>query len=192
MSNNPWLAGTAASEGYEAAIRVRMGRHAWILDGMVSLVAIYLLGLSAHLRVAVPFSPVPITAQTLVVLLTGALLGRRRGAATLLGYMAVGALGLPFFAGAGLTGPTGGYLLGFVAAAYLTGLLVERGWGRRPGSALLALLAGNLAIYAVGLPWLALFVGPRAVLALGLLPFVVGDLLKVVCAAGVVYARSRR
>ena len=97
-------------------------------------------------------------------------------------------VGLPVFAGgaagiARLAGPTGGYLAGLVAAAFLTGLLAEHGWDRRVWTAMLAMLLGNIAIYALGLPWLAHFVGGGKVIALGLLPFIPGDLLKLSIAA---------
>jgi biotin transport system substrate-specific component len=133
--------------------------------------------------------PVPITGQTLGVLLTGVLLGSRRGSLSMLAYLAQGIAGLPVFAPGGppglarLLGPTGGYLLGFVAAAYVTGLLAERGWDRKAVTALLAMLVGNAIIYALGLPWLALFVGVENALPLGLYPFVIGDLLKAFLAA---------
>jgi len=102
-------------------------------------------------------------------------------------YLAEGAAGLPVFAGGGggparLAGPTGGYLIGFVAAAFITGLLAERGWDRRVGTTLLAMLVGNIALYAFGLPWLACFVESGRVLTLGLLPFIPGDLLKLALA----------
>jgi len=114
------------------------------------------IAVSAHLTVRLPFSPVPVTGQTFAVLLTGALLGRQRGAAAVLAYLAEGLAGLPVFAGgmsglAYLLGPTGGYLLGFVAAAYLTGALAERGWDRQPLTTALAMVLGNLALYAPGL-----------------------------------------
>ena len=171
-----------------AWLRVSDRRLAWIRDVVLALSAAYLLALSAQVRVALPFSPVPVTGQTLVVLLIGALLGRRRAALSMGGYLAAGALGLPFFAAGALGGPTGGYLLGFVAAIYVVAALMARGWGRRPLTLVAALFAGNGMIYLLGLAWLARFVGPRAVLPLGFYPFVVGDLAKMFCAAGIVLA----
>jgi biotin transporter BioY len=82
-----------------------------------------------------------------------------------------------------IAGPTGGYIVGFLVAAYLVGFLAERGWDRRIWTAALAMLVGELAIYAVGLPWLARFTGPQTVLAAGLIPFIPGDLYKLVLAA---------
>ena len=153
---------------------------AWVVGGSL------FIALCARVTIPLPFTPVPVTGQTLAVLLIGVLLGSRRGVLCLLAYLAEGALGLPVFAeGAGLAymaGPTGGYLVGFVVAAYLTGLLAERGWDRRAGTTLLAVLLGNAVIYAFGLSWLARFVGSERVLAVGLMPFIAGDLLKALLA----------
>jgi biotin transport system substrate-specific component len=144
--------------------------------------------LAAQVEVRLPFTPVPITGQTFAVLLTGLLLGGRLGGLALIAYLAEGLVGLPFFAGgkSGLAyalGPTGGYLVGFVVAAYVVGRLADRGWDRRVGTTLLAMIIGNLIIYAAGLAWLVRFVGPDRVLALGLVPFLAGDLVKVILAA---------
>lgn len=157
-------------------------------DAVLVLAGSLFIALSAQLALHLPFSPVPISAQTLAVLLTGALLGSRRGALSALAYLSEGLAGLPVFAGgaagaAHVAGPTGGYLAGFVAAAYVTGTLAERGWDRRAGTVVLAMLLGNLVLYAPGLAWLARVVGMDRALALGLYPFIVGDLLKVLVAA---------
>src|SRR5918994_6011094 len=141
-----------------------------------------LLTLSA--KVQVPFYTVPMTMQTLVVLLVGMAFGARLGIATVALYLAEGAVSLPVFAGtpekgiglAYMTGPTGGYLLGFILAAALAGWIVER---RRDAAGLaLAVVAGSVAIYAPGVLWLATFVGFGRALELGLVPFLWGDLLK--------------
>jgi biotin transport system substrate-specific component len=165
-------------------------------EAATALVWAYLVALSAQLRVHLPFSPVPITAQTFVVLLGGALLGSRRGLLAASLYLLGGVAGLPVFTVSTPAGPTGGYLIGFVAGAYVVGRLFERGGSRLGGRAhpvwaLLVFILGHGVIYAFGLPWLALFVGWRAVLPLGLSPFLVGDLVKCVCAAAVVVARQR-
>jgi biotin transport system substrate-specific component len=138
--------------------------------------------------------PVPITGQTFAVLMVAALLGSRRGVLCLLAYLAEGLLGLPVFAqGKGgvvaFLGPTGGYLVGFVFAAWIVGVLSERTWDRRVLGTVAAMVLGTAAIYACGLIWLLclvhLFAKPLAggVLAVGLYPFLVGDLLKVALAA---------
>jgi len=151
----------------------------------------------AQVRLPLPFTPVPVTGQTLGVLLCGALLGSRRGAAALLMYLSAGLAGLPVFAGgaaggAYLLGATGGYLLGFVLAAWVVGWLCERGLERSWRTAWLPFLAGEALIYLAGLPWLALFVGgPGQAVALGLLPFLPGDLLKMLLAAALLPAAWR-
>ena len=147
-----------------------------------------LIGLCAHVKVWLPFSPVPVTAQTFAVLMLAALLGARRGCLAVLAYIIEGAAGLPVFAvgigSAALSGPTGGYLFGFIPAAYITGRLAEKGWDRRIGTTVLAMVFGNLAIYTFGLFWLCCLTGFNAmVLSLGLYPFIAGDLIKIILAA---------
>ncbi len=119
----------------------------------------WLIALSAQLSFNIPFSPVPVTGQTLVVLLCGLILGKNLSAAAVGAYLLQGAAGLPFFAGgksglATLLGPTGGYLFGFLAAAYVVGMLSELRHRRSPLQAAVTLLLGNIIIYLVGLSWL--------------------------------------
>lgn len=154
--------------------------------------ALILLGslvVAASAQISFHLDLVPITGQTFGVLLVGMALGSRRGALALALYLAEGAAGLPVFAEgklgiAALLGPTGGYLLGFVAAAWLVGLLAERGFDRNLFSTLAAMAAGNIVIYAFGLAWLQTFTGgPEGALAAGLYPFLIGDAIKAVLAA---------
>jgi biotin transport system substrate-specific component len=173
---------------YADILRPSARRFALLYDITLILGGSLLIALSAQIAIPLPFSPVPITGQTLAVLLIGALLGSRRGGLSLLVYLIEGTSGLPVFAGGGagpahLAGPTGGYLVGFVAAAYVTGLLAERGWDRRIGTTLAAMLLGNAVLYAFGLVWLAAYVGIGRALPLGLYPFIVGDLAKLTLAA---------
>jgi biotin transporter BioY len=165
-------------------------RRAALYEAALVVGSSLLVALCARLAVQLPFSPVPITGQTLAVLLVGALLGSRRGALSMALYLAEGMAGLPVFAAsspitgpARLMGPTGGYLVGFMLAAFLTGWLAERGWDRRVGSCLLAMAIGNAAIYLCGLIWLAGFVPSNVLLEVGLLPFLPGDLAKLALAA---------
>ncbi len=153
---------------------------------------------AAKVSVPLPFTPVPGTLQTLPVLLAGALLGARAGAASQMTYLAMGIAGLPVFAlpGSGptyLLGPTGGYLLGFIAAAYVTGRVEP--WGRPFGfaGALAAFFSGSIVLYLCGLTWLTIALGGDAGAAVrsGLLPFVVFDLSKIVVAAGALTALRR-
>ena len=141
----------------------------------------------ASAKVQLPFYPVPLTMQTFAVLAIGAALGWRLGLATVLLYLAEGAAGLPVFAGtpekgiglAYMMGPTGGYLLGYLPAAAVCGWLAERGWDRSVALTALAMLAGTVMIYLPGLLWLGAVVGwDKPVLAWGLTPFLLGDLLK--------------
>src|ERR687883_724112 len=128
-------------------------------------------GLMAHIAIPLPFTPVPITGQTFAVLLTGALLGSRLGAASMLAYIAEGIAGLPVFAPVG-SPATYGYLAGFVAGAFVVGWLAERGWDRNVLTSGVAMLAGEVAIYVFGLLWLARFVPASKLLVFGLFPFV--------------------
>lgn len=155
-----------------------------------------LIAFAAQVAVRLPFTPVPITGQTLAVLLVGFTLGAWRGTASVLLYLLEGGLGLPFFAAtrtgwAALVGPTGGYLLGFVLAVALTGFLAERGWDRSFKRMLGGMLLGNAVIYAAGMLGLARFVGWPAVWLQGFLPFLPGDLLKALLAAALLPAAWR-
>lgn len=157
---------------------------------VLALVGTVALWLSA--KIQVPLYPVPITMQTLVVLAIGVAYGPRLGAATLGLYLLEGAVGLPVFAGswsegggiAHLSGPTAGYLVGFVVAAGLCGWLAERGWDRSVLFAAAAMLLGNLTIYGLGLAWLAAQIGASDAIKYGLLPFLYGDALKIAIGAG--------
>lgn len=143
-------------------------------------------------QVAIPLWPVPITGQTLAVLVVGASLGAARGATSLAVYAILGAAGMPIFSEqssglAVLAGPTGGYIVGFVLAAALTGWLAERRWDRRFLGAAVAMTAGTVVTFAIGLPWLAVATGGslEQVLAWGLVPFIPGGIVKAVVAAAI-------
>jgi biotin transport system substrate-specific component len=161
----------------------------WTRSALVVVGFSLLTALAAQVVVPLPFTPVPLTGQTFAVLLTGALLGPRLGALAMLAYLAEGAAGLPFFRGgaggpAHLLGPTAGYLFAFPAAAYVTGLLAERGWDRRYLTAAAAMALGSLVILAGGWAWLALtFRTGAEAFRLGVAPFLVGDVIKIALAA---------
>jgi len=159
-------------------------------DGLLVFGFSLLLALCAQLSFELRFSVVPITLQTLAVLLTGAALGSRRGSLAMLVYLLEGAVGLPVFAGGTggfikLIGFTGGYLWAFPVAAFVVGLLCERGLDRRPLTSAIAMFPGTLIIYGIGASWLAfaLKLNAAKAFALGVLPFIPGDLLKLVIAA---------
>ena len=182
------------------APRARSGNR--VLYSAVSVVAGSLLVAAlAQLSFTLPFTPVPVTGQTLGVLLVGASLGPALGGASLLLYLAEGAVGLPFFAqGASgvdvlrVSSATGGYLWGFVVAAALVGWLSRRGWDRSIRSSLGAMLLGEIVIFGLGLPWLmaALDVPAEKALEFGLYPFVIGDTVKLLLAAGLLPVAWRR
>ena len=176
-----------------AALWPATKQSAVLRAALLALAGSAFVALSAQIEV--PLWPVPITGQTFAVLIVGMAFGWRLGAATLLLYMAEGAVGIPVFAKfsggfAVLIGPTGGYIVGFVLAAAIVGYLAERGWDRNPGLTALAMLIGNVAIYLPGLPWLAIFlagIGTEnpvgAAISGGLTPFLLGDALKLALAA---------
>jgi biotin transport system substrate-specific component len=160
--------------------------RAGIYDLILIFAGLIFIGLSAQLAIGFP---VPITGQTFAVLMIGALYGARLGSMCLVSYILAGAVGVPVFSNFGsgvlfLSGPTGGFLFGFIAAAYVVGLLAERGWDRRVWTTILAMVLGNLVLYAFGLLWLFCLMGFNTkVLAMGLYPFIPGDILKIALAA---------
>lgn len=172
------------------ALLPRDATHSRLTDVLLVVLFSTFVALTAQIRFDLPFTPVPLTGQTLGVLFTGAVLGSRRGALALLLYVAEGVAGLPVFAGGAagihhLLGPTGGYLLSYPLAAGAVGLLAEWEWDRRLPLAVLAMLIGNLIIYALGVLWLAWFVNSlQLAVAKGMLPFILGDLFKIGIAAG--------
>jgi len=170
--------------------RVR-SRTAWRV--LLAFAGSWLVALLAQIEIPLPFTPVPITGQTLGVLLVGASLGAGLGGVSMVLYLAQGAIGLPFFSGGDsgveflrLSAATGGYLWGFVLAAAVVGALAERKWDRSVRSSIGAMFLGEVVLYAVAIPWLmqALAVSLSRALELGLAPFVVGDTIKLLAAAG--------
>ncbi len=159
----------------------------WLRDLILIFAGSLLVAVFAQIEI--PMQPVPITGQTFAVLLVGALLGSKRGAAAMIAYIAQGSLGLPFFAGGAsgigiLTGATAGYLLGFVGAAYVVGWLAERGLERSVRTSILPFLVGTVIIYVFGVAWLSIVLGSFSkAIQFGLLPFLVGDLIKLIAAA---------
>jgi biotin transport system substrate-specific component len=148
-----------------------------------------LLAVLAQISIPLPFTPVPLTGQTFGVLLVGAALGSKRGTSSMILYILEGALGLPFFAGGAsgwhvLVGATAGYLAGFVVAAYVIGLLAERGLERTIRTSFVPFAVGTLVIYLFGVAWLAVFLGSfDQAIGAGLLPFLIGDVIKLILAA---------
>lgn len=156
----------------------------------VGLVVAFSLLTALAAQIVIPVGPVPITGQTFAVLLTGALLGSRLGAAAMIVYLIEGAVGLPFFrqGGAGLQhllGPTGGYLVAFPAAAFITGAFAEHGWDKRFFSAAAAMAIGSVVILLSGWAWLSFFYPPGYAFHAGVTPFIIGDIVKILLAAAV-------
>lgn len=172
----------------------RLFARTWVLDVVLVVAGAALTAVLA--QVSIPMHPVPITGQTLAVLLVGATLGWARGAASLGLYLVLGLVGLPVYApqddGSHLTGlaalaaPSFGYIIGFVFAAAAIGWLSERTWDRHVLKALATFVGGSLIVFAFGLPWLAAVTGGTLteVLAWGLIPFIPGGIIKAVIAAG--------
>jgi biotin transport system substrate-specific component len=156
------------------------------------LVIVFSLFIAACAQFTIHIGPVPITGQSFAVLLTGALLGSRMGAAAVIAYLIEGAVGLPFFAGGGagivrFFGPTGGYLVAFPAAAFITGAFAEHGWDKRYPTAVAAMAIGSALILFGGWAWFAVLTNtpPVAAFKLAVLPFLVGDVVKIALAAAV-------
>ena len=156
----------------------------------VGLVLGFSLLMALSAQIVFPIGPVPITGQTFVVLLTGALLGSRLGAMTMIVYLVEGASGLPFFYGGGgglahLLGPTGGYLVAFPAAAFITGAFAEHDWDRRFPTAVAAMAIGSVVIMLSGWTWFSLVTKTPMLTAfkIAMLPFIPGDIIKILLAA---------
>lgn len=186
---------TAADRGITLAdflVPIRVGeRTPTRLRHIVLIVAGALL-VALAAQIYIPTQPVPFTGQTFGVLLVGGALGFRRGAAAVLLYLAIGAIGVPVYsegrAGiAMLTGVTGGYLIGFVVAAALVGRLAELGWDRHVGGAIAMMAIGTAVIYAIGVPWLkvAADLDWATAVASGMTKFLAWDLAKLAVAAGI-------
>jgi len=152
--------------------------------------------IAASAKLQIPFWPVPLTLQSLAVVVLGATLGPVVSAAAVLLYLIEGLCGLPVFAGAAhgvsaLTGPTGGFLLGFLLAAPSTGLLVRQGWGRTLSSAALLMLVGHAVLFVPGLAWLAYRIGEMRAIDLGLTPFLAAIFVKVAIGAALIRTLPR-
>lgn len=156
----------------------------------VGLVFSFSLLMALSAQIVIPIGPVPITGQTFVVLLTGALLGSRLGAMAMIVYLIEGASGLPFFYGGSgglghLLGPTGGYLVAFPAAAFITGAFAEHDWDRRFVTAVAAMAIGSVVIMLSGWTWFALVTNTPMSVAFNLtvIKFIPGDIIKIILAA---------
>src|SRR5262245_63247199 len=177
---------------------VAFPRASLLTNVLLVLAGTGLIAAAAQISVKLPFTPVPITGQTFAVILVGASLGPLFGTASAMLYLWLGVAGAPIYAhhDSGwnvITSASGGYIVGFVLAAAASGFTAERGWPRRFSSSIGAMLTGNVIIYLVGLPWLAVVLGTNLekTLELGLYPFVPGDMFKLYLAAAVLPAAWR-
>jgi biotin transport system substrate-specific component len=173
-------------------------RPTFASDVLLVLAGTGLVALAAQVSIPLWFTPVPITGQTFAALLVGAALGSVRGVASLGLYLVLGIAGAPIYAShthgwSVFAGSDGGYLVGFVLAAALTGRLAERGWDRRFSSSVSAMLSATVVIYACGLAWLGhvLHANLQTTLQDGLYPFVAGDVIKLYLAAALLPAAWR-
>ena len=158
----------------------------------VGLVVVFSLFIAAAAQFSIQIGPIPITGQTFAVLLTGALLGSRLGAAAVIAYLIEGAVGLPFFAGGAsgivrFLGPTGGYLVAFPAAAFVTGAFAEHGWDKNYPQAVAAMTLGSVIVFLGGWAWYAVLTStaPVAAFQIAVLPYLPGDVIKIALAAAV-------
>lgn len=163
-------------------------KRSWAGQALLVVAGSLIVALLAQVSVPLPFTPVPVTGQTLAVLLVGGALGWQLGGLSLLLYLAEGAVGLPVYAshasGLASFGATGGYLVGFVLMALVVGWLAQRGWDRSVGKSILAMVIGEAVLYAIAVPWLGVSVGFQHAIPLGFTPFVLGDALKLMIAGG--------
>ncbi len=176
----------------------RVVTRTWVSDIALVVAGTALVAVLA--QVAIPLWPVPVTGQTLAVLLVGAGLGAARGAASLTLYALLGAIGLPIYSEASsgwsvLLGPTGGYIIGFIASAAIVGWAAERSWDRGWYKPIITFIGGSLVVFAFGLPWLAVSLGQlglpndlQSVLIAGFYPFIIGGLIKAAIAAALLPA----
>jgi len=196
---------TALSPAAPARITLvdRVIARSWASDIALVIAGTALVAVLA--QVAVPLWPVPVTGQTLAVLLVGASLGAARGAASLALYAVLGLAGLPIFAPqddgshltglAALTAPSFGYIIGFIASAAIVGWAAERSWDRGWYKPIITFIGGSLVVFAFGLPWLAVALGqfglpndPQSVLISGFYPFIIGGVIKAAIAAALLPA----
>jgi biotin transport system substrate-specific component len=160
----------------------------FLKEALVVMGASLLIGLLARISIPLPFTPVPLSLGPQAILFTAIALGSKRGALAAMAYVAEGLLGLPVFSGGkagimALVGPTGGYIVGYIAAAFVTGYIAERLKERKASSVFAAAALGNAVIYLMGMAWLSGFIGSASAFALGVAPFIILDAIKVMAFA---------
>lgn len=185
---------TARSETFAQRVLPRRGilANKAVFEAVLVVAGVLFVALLAQIRFYLPFTPVPIVASTMGVLLVGSLLGTRLGVISMLVYLAIGAIGMPVFAAGNsgieyMQGATLGYLAAYPVVAAVMGWFAERGWDQRIGTNIIALVIGSLIFYVLGAGWLAfgLGLGLTAAITQGVLPFIIGDTVKIAIAIGV-------
>jgi biotin transport system substrate-specific component len=185
---------TARSETFAQRVLPRRGilANKAVFEAVLVVAGVLFVALLAQIRFYMPFTPVPIVASTMGVLLVGSLLGTRLGVISMLVYLAIGAIGMPVFAAGNsgieyMQGATLGYLVAYPVVAAVMGWFAERGWDQRIGTNIIALVIGSLIFYVLGAGWLAfgLGLGLTAAITQGVLPFIIGDTVKIAIAIGV-------
>ncbi|MEJ2664443.1 MAG: biotin transporter BioY, partial [Spirochaetia bacterium] len=175
---------------YSDLIRPQSAVMGRLYDLLLMAVGVVAITFSAYIRIPLPFSPVPLTGQTLTVLLIGILYGRKRGAICVLAYVMTGIAGLPVFQGGHfgldyiIKGATAGYLFGFIVAAFATGYLAEHGFDRSFWKVFTAMFLGDIILLSFGSLWLAAL-GTNDVLLKGFIPFIPGDIVKILAATAI-------
>ena len=167
-----------------------IGDNALLKNITLVISGILILWMTSQIRINLFFTPVPVTGQTFGVLLLASSYGSKLGILTIFSYLLVGIVGLPVFSGGGsgweyFSGATAGYLIGFAIAAYFVGFLAEKGWDRKPLLVISSMILGNAVIYFFGVLWLSfsLSIGISKAISLGLTPFIIGDIFKILIAA---------
>lgn len=177
-----------ASVTIPSIVTERLIRSRTAINVGLVVAASAIIAIAAQIAIPIPFSPVPLTLQPVAVLLVGVTLGSRRGAAAAALYILEGFVGLPVFAQAHggpmwLVAATGGYLMAYPAAAFVAGWFSERGWGTTTVRAVAGMLVALAVVYAGGWSWLSILAGPRAAFTMGIVPFVIADIVKISLAA---------
>ncbi|MDA3871286.1 MAG: biotin transporter BioY [Candidatus Marinimicrobia bacterium] len=176
-------------------LNLRNEKLSILFNVMLVLSGSILIALFSQIAINIPFSLVPITGQTLAIMLVGALLGSKKGSLSVITYLTEGVIGIPVFANFSggiqhLIGPTGGYLISFVFVAFIIGYLFEKGFDKSLIKNLIAIFLSHIIIFGIGLTWLGLYIGSDKVFAIGLFPFIPGAIIKISVFLSLVYGKN--
>ena len=176
-------------------LNLRNEKLSILFNVMLVLSGSILIALFSQIAITIPFSLVPITGQTLAIMLVGALLGSKKGSLSVITYLTEGVIGIPVFANFSggiqhLIGPTGGYLISFVFVAFIIGYLFEKGFDKSLIKNLIAIFLSHIIIFGIGLTWLSFYIGSDKVFAIGLFPFIPGAMIKISIFLSLVYSKN--